>query len=85
MPKNLTDSLIATIRISLWGYRENTIRPELLYIDMIEESTNNDGYYRIIPSNYRNRDNSRVNDVEFGFIMINLTNPESYEGLIISP
>jgi hypothetical protein len=33
---NLTTSENAPIKISLWGYRETTIRPELLYIDMIE-------------------------------------------------
>jgi len=35
---NLTTSETTPIRISLWGYRETTIRPELLYIDMIEVS-----------------------------------------------
>jgi hypothetical protein len=35
---NLTTSESAPIKISLWGYRETTIRPELLYIDMIEVS-----------------------------------------------
>jgi hypothetical protein len=33
---NLTTSESAAIKISLWGYKETTIRPELLYIDMIE-------------------------------------------------
>jgi hypothetical protein len=36
---NLTISDNAPIKISLWGYRETTIRPELLYIDMIEVSS----------------------------------------------
>jgi hypothetical protein len=35
---NLTTSENAPIKISLWGYKETTIRPELLYIDMIEVS-----------------------------------------------
>jgi len=35
---NLTTGENTPIRISLWGYRETTIRPELLYIDMIEVS-----------------------------------------------
>jgi hypothetical protein len=34
--QNLTTSETAPIKISLWGYRETTIRPELLYIDTIE-------------------------------------------------
>nr|CAD7421581.1 unnamed protein product [Timema poppensis] len=34
--QNLTTNLNAPITISLWGYRETTIRPERLYIDVIE-------------------------------------------------
>lgn len=33
---NLTTNLVAGVRISLWGYRETTIKPELEYIDLIE-------------------------------------------------
>jgi hypothetical protein len=33
---NLTSNLNAVVQISLWGYRETTIRPELEYINMIE-------------------------------------------------
>ncbi|XP_066998795.2 protein mesh isoform X2 [Anabrus simplex] len=82
---NLTSNSNAGIRISLWGYRETTIRPELLYIDMLEDSTTNTGVYTIAPGNYRNRDNRAVSDCQFGFIQINLTQPETYQGLSVSP
>jgi len=82
---NLTTSENIPIRISLWGYRETTIRPELLYIDMIEDSTVNTGSYTISPGNYRSRSNPRTENVRFGFIHINLTNPASHAGLTLSP
>ena len=73
---NLTTNLNANVQISLWGYREATIRPELEFIDMIETQLTNTGAYTIIPANYRMRDNPRTVDMQFGFIQINLTNPE---------
>lgn len=60
-------------------------RPELEYIDMLEPSTTNVGYYTIAPNNYRQRDNRIHTDMQFGFIKINLTNPEQYAGLSVSP
>lgn len=33
---NLTINQNAPVRISLWGYRETTIRPELQYIDQLD-------------------------------------------------
>jgi len=82
---NLTTSENAPIRISLWGYRETTIRPELLYIDMIEQSAVNTGTYTISPANFRSRTNERIHNLRFGFIHINLTNPQSHAGLTVSP
>ncbi|GAB0092360.1 Protein mesh [Sergentomyia squamirostris] len=82
---NLTTNFNAGVRISLWGYRESTIRPQLEYIDMIEEGITNQGFYTIAPGNYRLRNNPRNVDMQFGFIMINLTNPEHFSGLRISP
>lgn len=35
---NLTSNLDANIQISLWGYRETTIKPEFEYIDVLEVS-----------------------------------------------
>lgn len=82
---NLTTNLNANVRISLWGYRERTIRPELEYIDMLEEQYTNTGVYVISPANFRLRNNPRNVDMQFGFIQINLTNPEQFSGLSISP
>ncbi|XP_035785156.1 protein mesh-like isoform X2 [Anopheles albimanus] len=82
---NLTTNLNANVQISLWGYREATIRPELEFIDMLETQLTNTGVYTIVPANYRNRDNTRTVDMQFGFIQINLTNPEQYNNLRISP
>lgn len=33
---NLTTNLAASLTISLWGYKESTIRPQLMYIDVLE-------------------------------------------------
>ncbi|KAL1505442.1 hypothetical protein ABEB36_005011 [Hypothenemus hampei] len=70
---NLTTNENANIRISLWGYRETTIRPALLYITDIAENVQNTGEYTIVPSQYRNRENTFLTDLKFGFIQINLT------------
>lgn len=52
---------------------------------MIEEGITNTGAYIITPSNYRLRDNRANVDMQFGFIQINLTNPEQFSGLPITP
>ena len=52
---------------------------------MIESGIINNGYYTIAPGNYRNRDNPKNNDMQFGFLHINLTNPQDFSGLLISP
>lgn len=52
---------------------------------MLESGTTNLGAYIISASNYRNRDNRKHVDMQFGFIQINLTNPENFSGLRISP
>ncbi|XP_048517343.1 protein mesh isoform X2 [Dendroctonus ponderosae] len=70
---NLTANDAANIRISLWGYRETTIRPTLLYITDIAENVQNTGEYTITPSQYRNRENTFLTDLQFGFLQINLT------------
>lgn len=60
-------------------------RPQLIYIDMLENSITNAGFYTINPENYRVRENPDLLNLEFGFIQINLTNPEQYSGLKLSP
>ncbi|XP_011501466.1 PREDICTED: protein mesh [Ceratosolen solmsi marchali] len=82
---NLTSNLNAVVQISLWGYRETTIRPELEYINMIEEGAANSGVYVITPANFANRNDELTNDMQFGFLQINLTNPSQYSGLDITP
>ena len=57
----------------MWGYRETTIRPEFLYIDVIAEGITNTGEYTIAPATFRNRDNFVLSDIKFGVLQINLT------------
>uniref|UniRef100_A0A8D9EU45 Protein mesh n=1 Tax=Cacopsylla melanoneura TaxID=428564 RepID=A0A8D9EU45_9HEMI len=82
---NLTSNLNTPISVSLYGYRETTITPELVYIDMLEEGVANSGSYTIAPAAYRQRYNWDMHDIRFGFIHINLTNPVTYAGLTVSP
>lgn len=53
---------------------------------MIETGIVNNGQFTIAPANYRLRNNNAtVMRMQFGFIQINLTNPEQFSGLRISP
>lgn len=83
---NLTTNENAPIRISLWGYRESTIRPEFIYITDLADNVQNTGAYKIIPSQYRTRNDQFKQDLQFGFIQINLTEsvPVMQEGSGIS-
>ncbi|XP_043469976.1 protein mesh isoform X2 [Leptopilina heterotoma] len=83
--QNLTTNLDARVQISLWGYRETTISPELEYIDIIQDMAANSGTYTIIPSNYRRRNNYLQQDMYFGFLQINLTDPREHFGIAITP
>lgn len=60
------------------------VSPQLEYIDTIETGHTNTGKYVIAPQNYVNRKNAN-NDLQFGFLQINLTDPQQYNGLHISP
>ncbi|XP_044012971.1 protein mesh isoform X2 [Aphidius gifuensis] len=82
---NLTSNLLAGIQISIWGYRETTIRPEFQYIDTLTKDIPNAGEYIIVPASYRNRESEFQYDMQFGFIQINLTEPALYSGLSITP
>lgn len=83
---NLTTNLAASLTISLWGYKESTIRPQLMYIDVLETGIPNNGRYTIAPAAYRLRENRpELLELEYGFIHINLTNPQTYSGSLISP
>ena len=69
----------ARTTISLWGYRENNdVYPHLTYIDTLVDSGSvglGQGRFTIDPSLYRDRNNSGLTDLTFGFIAINLTDP----------
>lgn len=82
---NLTSNLNAGVRISVWGYKETKIKPELQFIDILAEGVQNGGVYTIAPGDYRLRDNILTSDMQFGFIQINLTNPTENSGMSISP
>lgn len=72
-------------QFTIWTLQIYVFRPQLEYIDVLESSATNTGVYVIGSGNYRNRDNRKQVDMQFGFIQINLTNPEQYSGLRISP
>lgn len=47
---------------------------------------NRDGFKELDLGTFRNRDNGKQVNMQFGFIQINLTDPEAYtNGLKISP
>lgn len=48
-------------------------------------SHTNTGSYIIRPANYRDKYNPDVQDIVFGFIKINLTDPTQYSGINLSP
>jgi len=82
---NLTQTRGTSAQLSIWGYKEKTINPEIIYIDMIATSVSNDDRdsvpFTIDTSAFANRDNYEHLDLEMGFLMINLTTPEPAYGL----
>ncbi|XP_014488092.1 PREDICTED: protein mesh [Dinoponera quadriceps] len=82
---NLTSNFGAGVQISLWGYRETKTTPEFEYITVLEKSHTNTGSYVIKPARYREQYNPYHQDMVFGFLQINLTEPHLYSGLSISP
>ncbi|KAK6626128.1 hypothetical protein RUM43_006433 [Polyplax serrata] len=74
---NLTANAAASLTISIFGYKETTIRPQLMYIDILETNVENNGRYTIVPHRYAERMNKpELLELEFGFLHINLTHPE---------
>jgi hypothetical protein len=57
----------------------------LSYTVMLQESAVNSGTYTISPGNFRSRSNPATDNLKFGFIHINLTNPAQHAGLTVSP
>lgn len=85
-PFNLTMNRDAQVSISLWGYKEDTIEPRLLYIEQLESNLNNIGYTTINPEDFGDMDHGpELRDCEVGMIMINLTSPETEFGMSASP
>ncbi len=79
---NLTVDESAKVRISVWGYREDTVTPKLEYIDMLQDGVVNNGDIKLYPSDYVNRDNGPSHrQYTFGFIQINLTTYDPKVGM----
>ncbi|XP_035228405.1 protein mesh-like [Stegodyphus dumicola] len=77
--EKLTMDERAPVTIALWGYREsNENYPRLTYIDLLTEDTVISGarQYSLDLDVYKNRWNWDKLDIYFGFIAINLTEPE---------
>ncbi|XP_049825785.1 protein mesh isoform X3 [Aethina tumida] len=74
-PQNLTTNTAATLHMSIWGYRESKRRPEFLYIGELANGVSNQGFYNIQPSDYRNVRHQYMDDITFGFIQINVSEP----------
>ncbi|GAB6024102.1 hypothetical protein CHUAL_008814 [Chamberlinius hualienensis] len=81
---NLTYNPNVPVSISLWGFREDGPVPQLVYIDTLVDSTPNRGNIILNTADYAERDNSETRDLGFGFIQINLTNPNQ-EGYQLTP
>ncbi|XP_043516783.1 protein mesh isoform X1 [Frieseomelitta varia] len=82
---NLTSNLNAGVQIALWGYRETKTTPEFEYITTLEAAYTNLGSYIIRPATYRDFHNPYQQDITFGFIQLNLTDPSQQTGLNITP
>ncbi|XP_063878525.1 protein mesh-like isoform X1 [Scylla paramamosain] len=78
---NLTMNRDAQAQISLYGYREISIKPEIVYIDMLVEGIPNTGSFVLTTADFMSRDNRELLDLEMGLVMINLTIPEPLYGL----
>ena len=83
----------AKVQISLWGYKESTIEPELIFIHMLGEGVANKGEIRLDPKSFESYDdgpNARScrsvfvlllwvshDSCRMGMVMVNLTKPVS--------
>lgn len=76
-PQKLSWRNDTSVTISLWGYRENmNVYPSLTYINTLVPSARlGQSQYRMDLSAFRDRDDYENQDLLFGFIAINLTNP----------
>merc|ERR1740128_1291654 len=75
--RNLTVDESAKVRISVWGYREDSVEPKLEFIDIIYDGVTNNGEVKVYPNDFANRDNGDdKRKYTFGFIQMNLTIPD---------
>ncbi|XP_076298294.1 sushi domain containing 2 mesh isoform X2 [Lasioglossum baleicum] len=82
---NLTSNLNAGVQVSLWGYRETKTHPEFEFITTLENGLTNQGEYIVTPAKYRDADNPYQQDMTFGFIQLNLTDPQQTSLINITP
>ena len=76
----------AKVDISLWGYKEDQIEPQLIYISSLGTNIKNEGMLDIIPADFNDRDDGPMaRSCRMGMIMINLTNPVTEVGMSNSP
>lgn len=57
----------------MWLFQVNNDPDWESDISDIADNVQNNGEFTIVPSQYRNRDNTFLTDMKFGFIQINLT------------
>lgn len=85
-PFNLTMNRDAKVQISLWGYKESTIAPQLTHLYTIESNEVNDGLYDLNPADFDDLDLGPEKRAYYmGLIQINLTNPTQEVFMDISP
>lgn len=76
-PQKLSWRNDTSVTISLWGYRETmNVYPQLTYITTLAPSARlGQSSFRMDLSMFRDRDDPDHQDILFGFIAVNLTNP----------
>ncbi|KAF7495260.1 Protein mesh [Sarcoptes scabiei] len=73
-PEKLSWESSTQVQLSLWGYRETSkVYPSLTFIDILEESLQNDGHHTLDVTKFRSRFNTQTSDILFGFMALNLT------------
>lgn len=87
-PYKISWNMDASVKILLYGYRESTsLYPRLTYIETLAENVKLDTReYRINVDEQRTKWNTGKEDLTFGFIAINLTDPSALgDGVKNSP
>lgn len=85
--KNLTLDKNTPVSITLWGYRENNINPEITFLESLAPGTPNTGEFVVNPKDYHN--NKKIKDwmleYQIGIISINITYPSDNIGIPYEP